>query len=239
MSGIALVWAANVKGLKPHTKIVLIQLADFHNKETGRCFPSAQRLADECEMDRTTVFRHLAILENAGLISRHSRGSGDGGRASNEYQLHLDIVLGESARHKETSQKTTRGVVAESDGGSGRRATGVVAESDSNLNTEPGTEPEIDARAPVFSEFWAEWPNKVSKSDAERAWKKLKPEDRRRATERIREWFPAWRSRHPEASPIYPATYLNRRRWEDEFASIMPGKPDPDVERWNRMGRQP
>ena len=29
MSGMALIWAANVKGLKPAAKIVLIQLADF------------------------------------------------------------------------------------------------------------------------------------------------------------------------------------------------------------------
>ena len=33
MSGMALIWAANVKGLKLAAKIVLIQLADFHNKE--------------------------------------------------------------------------------------------------------------------------------------------------------------------------------------------------------------
>ncbi len=33
MSGMALIWAANVKGLKPAAKIVLIQLADFHNKK--------------------------------------------------------------------------------------------------------------------------------------------------------------------------------------------------------------
>lgn len=52
MSGLALIWTANVKGLKPAAKIVLIQLAEFHNKETGQCNPSAQRLADECEMGR-------------------------------------------------------------------------------------------------------------------------------------------------------------------------------------------
>lgn len=59
MSGLALIWAANVKGLKPAAKIVLIQLADFHTKETGQCNPSAQRLADECEMSRATLFSRL------------------------------------------------------------------------------------------------------------------------------------------------------------------------------------
>ena len=100
MSGIALIWAANVKGLKPAAKIVLIQLADFHNKETGQCNPSAQRLANECEMGRATLFRHMTTLEECGLVTRHARGDGDGGRGSNQYELHLDITLGPSARSK-------------------------------------------------------------------------------------------------------------------------------------------
>jgi len=61
MSGLALIWAANVKGLKPAAKIVLIQLADFHNNETGQYNPSAQRLADECEMGRATLFRVQSV----------------------------------------------------------------------------------------------------------------------------------------------------------------------------------
>jgi len=70
MSGMALIWAANVKGLKPAAKIVLIQLADFHNKETGQCNPSAKRLADECEMGRATLFRHMTTLEEAAHATR-------------------------------------------------------------------------------------------------------------------------------------------------------------------------
>ena len=67
MSGIALIWAANDKGLKPAAKIVLIQLADFHNKETGQCIPGAQRLADGCEMGRATLFRHMTILKECRI----------------------------------------------------------------------------------------------------------------------------------------------------------------------------
>lgn len=139
LSGIALIWAANVKGLKPSAKVVLIQLADFHNKETGRCNPSAQRLADDCEMNRATVFRHLIDLEKRGLITRHNRGDGTGGRGSNQYELHLDVVLGPSSEHKEKSQIATRGVVAKCDGGSRTGATGVVANCDTNLLKEPGS----------------------------------------------------------------------------------------------------
>jgi len=156
MSGIALIWAANVKGLKPAAKIVLIQLADFHNKETGQCNPSAQRLADECEMDRATAFRHLSVLEEKGLLTRHSRGDGKGGRGSNQYDLHLDVVLGPSSKRKEKSQNATGGKVAKN-GGKGRNgATGVVAICDTNLTIEPVKEPSV-AAPQTFSDFFEDF----------------------------------------------------------------------------------
>lgn len=149
MSGLALIWAANVKGLKPAAKIVLIQLADFHNKETGQCNPSAQRLADECEMGRATLFRHMTTLEECGLVTRHARGDGDGERGSNQYELHLDNTLGPSARPKggasdpsgETSQNETGGNVPKMRGKSLKGETGVVSNRDSNLTIEPVKEP--------------------------------------------------------------------------------------------------
>ncbi len=149
MSGMALIWAANVKGLKPAAKIVLIQLADFHNKETGQCNPSAQRLADECEMGRATLFRHMTTLEECGLVTRHARGDGDGGRGSNQYELHLDIALGPSARPKGgnrgpngvVSQNETGGNVSKTRGKSLKGETGVVSNRDRNLTIEPKKEP--------------------------------------------------------------------------------------------------
>ncbi|AEI96332.1 helix-turn-helix domain-containing protein [Roseobacter litoralis] len=132
MSGMALIWAANVKGLKPAAKIVLIQLADFHNKETGHCNPSAQRLADECEMGRATLFRHMTTLEECGLVTRHARGDGDGGRGSNQYELHVDITLGPSARPK--GGDGPNGVESQNE-------TGVVSNRDRSLTIEPRKEP--------------------------------------------------------------------------------------------------
>jgi len=153
----ALIWAANVKGLKPAAKIVLIQLADFHNKETGQCNPSAKRLADECEMGRATLFRHMTTLEQYGLVTRHARGDGDGGRGSNQYELHLDITLGPSARPKGggsdpngvSSQNETGGNVSKKRGKSLKGETGVVPNRDSNLTIEPVKEPPSREREAV------------------------------------------------------------------------------------------
>lgn len=42
----------------------------------------------------------MTTLEQSGLFTRHARGDGDGGRGFNQYELHLDITLGPSARPK-------------------------------------------------------------------------------------------------------------------------------------------
>ena len=84
-------------GLKPAPKIVLIQLADFHNKEIGQCNPSAQWLADECEMGRAMLFRNMTTLEQSGLFTRQSRGDGDGGRMPNQYNCISTLHLGKAS----------------------------------------------------------------------------------------------------------------------------------------------
>jgi len=160
MSGVALIWAANVKRLKPAAKIVLIQLADFHNKETGQCNPSAKRLAHECEMGRATLFRHMTTLEQCGLVTRHARGDGDGGRGSNQYELHLDITLGPSSRaiggsngaNGFGSQNGTGVKVSKRRGKSPRSGTGLVPNRDTNLTIKPVKEPPSRKREAVEDE---------------------------------------------------------------------------------------
>lgn len=103
-----------------------------------------------------------------------------------------------------------------------------------------------------FDEFWAAWPNKVSKQAAEDAWRKLSEKDREDAFLSVSTWFPAWRDQHPQASPLHAATYLNKRRWLDQFQPkeiphgngnrISPtpegGKrPDPALEQIARLAR--
>lgn len=73
MSFLAMSWAIKQRGIKPATKLVLMILADCHNRHTGRCDPSQARLADECEMSRSTVNLHLQKLEDRGLIRRIQR----------------------------------------------------------------------------------------------------------------------------------------------------------------------
>jgi len=82
--------AMQQKGLKPASKIVLYWLADHHNGETGRCFPSLSTLARECEMSKAAVARHLTELEKMGLIVRHKRCRPNGSQTSSEYELSMN-----------------------------------------------------------------------------------------------------------------------------------------------------
>ena len=72
---------------------------------------------------------------------------------------------------------------------------------------------------PGFEDFYAQFPKKVGKDAAARAYgrRKFSGEDRERLVEAIarqREW-PTWKKNGGEFIP-HPATWLNEGRWDDE-----------------------
>jgi len=73
MSHKAVNWALEQRTLKPGPWVILIQLADRHNKDTKQVNPEQSRLAADCNMSRATINRHLNDLEEAGLLNRVQR----------------------------------------------------------------------------------------------------------------------------------------------------------------------
>lgn len=65
-----------------------------------------------------------------------------------------------------------------------------------------------------FGIFWAVYPKRVAKKDAEKAWKKLTSEQKVRAMDALPKHIEHWAD--SEFIP-YPATWLNGERWEDEL----------------------
>ena len=83
-----------------------------------------------------------------------------------------------------------------------------------------------DAQPDGFAEFWAIWPVKVSKQRAKTAWRKLSVENRRAAYRAVRDgWFERWRQSKPDANPIHPSTFINDKRWTDEFTPNLKAIP--------------
>lgn len=80
-------------------------------------------------------------------------------------------------------------------------------------------------QTPSFPEFWAKWPRRVAKRDAEKAWAKLKPEEKSAALEALPRHVEYWNAAAREREHIpHPATWLNGARWDDEI--VMP-QPKP------------
>lgn len=70
-----------------------------------------------------------------------------------------------------------------------------------------------------FDEFWSSYPRKVARPQAQKAWKKIKPDDEVQSA--IHEGLSSakqseqWRKDGGAFIP-HPATWLNNRRWEDD-----------------------
>lgn len=86
----ALKWAVEAKGLPPASKVILIQLALYHNEETGLCSPSVSKLAADCEVSLPSVYNHLRKLEQRGFLTRQRQPNGYGKMGANQYELHFD-----------------------------------------------------------------------------------------------------------------------------------------------------
>jgi len=72
----------------------------------------------------------------------------------------------------------------------------------------------------LFARFWAAYPKKRSKGQAEKAWAKLQPDEQLietmlAAIERAKK-SEEWRKENGRYIP-YPATWLNGKRWEDDY----------------------
>lgn len=96
--------------------------------------------------------------------------------------------------------------------------------------------------AEQFASFWEKYPKKVGKTVAEKAWKKLAPDEE--LFGRIMDALciavrcDQWRKDNGQFIPN-PATWLNQRRWEDELAIQMPELPNEkrtyDMEAYEEM----
>lgn len=92
-----------------------------------------------------------------------------------------------------------------------------------------------DIYTEAFEVFWGQYPRRVGKGNAWKAWQKLSPDDQVQAWKKIPEQAKAWHNAETETRFIpHPATWLNGRRWEDETPGEAPAKcshliPEPKI----------
>lgn len=185
-------------GLKPATKIVLYWLADHHNGETGKCFPSLARLCKVTEMGKTALVAHLDTLEKLGLIERLRKYDENGAFKSTDYVLTLkDDTL-----------------VRNTDNPCSDFTPPLVRNANTNLGS--NNLGSINNNIDHFDVFWEAYPKKMAKGQAKKAWAKaIKSEDAQTIIDATVDYAICQKGKDKQFIP-YPASWLNAERWKDE-----------------------
>lgn len=194
-------------------------LVEYADKRTGACYPSIERIVAESGVPRTTTIKSLKRLVQLGHMEAIKR-------------------LGANTNYLLTSSDSG------TSSGSGTRAIPNATSAISNLRrgkTSParGTDPvpapehkqeeaiqatgkeQTERVASRFDEFYLAYPRKEGKPKAEKAWRgakldKLADKILADVIERAGDEG-GWKGTETRFIPL-PATYLNGRRWEDEWA---------------------
>lgn len=206
--------AMKQQGLKPATKIVLYWLADHHNGETGKCFPSINHLASVCEMSRRSVEGHLTVLEQLGLIKRFNQFRDRGGKTSNSYVLELMGTI-EHDSSTDTDTQNLRMVCEKSAHGDTQnlRMNNLGINNLGSNKNKSSSDDEVDY---YFDQLWSLYPRKVGKGQARKAFKAAsKKKDFYELLPKLMDYVQTLEGKDKQYIP-HLATWLNGERWEDE-----------------------
>lgn len=226
-------------------------LLDYADRMTGKSYPSVARIARESRVGKTTCIRILRRLESCGHLTSCKRHG-----ANTLYML--------TGPEGDTSSELGTSAIPNTTGSISNLRVGKSG-SDTGAKVVPTPDPEqrkalkatgleqIGARSESrFSEFWKAYPkHEGGQTKCAAIWKGKKLDalaDKILADIAARKadggpWFNIERQFIP-----YPATYLNARRWEDEWTpaattALLPREnaSEDDLERYNleaalRMG---
>jgi DNA-binding transcriptional ArsR family regulator len=225
MSMDLMVKAMKTKVGNPLRKLVLIKLAD-NAGDQGECWPSYQHIADQCEIDRSTVRKHIKQLEAQGLVRIENR-EGPKGNSTNLYFLTISGV----GRNSTPVGPESTGVGPQPTGGVGPESTRT------SHSFEPVIEPKpLCTSDPLegFDRFYKLYPRKQKRQAAEQAWKKLAPDadvQQQIITALAKQSTSIdWLKSGGQFIP-HPASWLNGKRWEDELLAAATQSNHTDLDK--------
>lgn len=208
--------------------LMLLAVADFSDDD-GFAFPAVEKLAKKCRMSKRNAQDRLKELSDSGELTI-LKNQGPPPKYPNLFMVNLD-----SLGVKRTAPvQPTSPVQYSVKRGAAHCIPGVkpTAPKPSVNHQEPpihnraaqkqqrSSSPSAsDSAKDGFADFWEQYPRKVAKAQALKAWRKLKPSgqlladlmaglERQKASEQ-------WMKDGGQFVP-HPATWLNGRRWEDE-----------------------
>lgn len=253
MSHSATKWALDQRGLKPAAKIVLWQLCDRYHPDNG-CFPSQEKLADDCEMSRSALNHHLDVLEQRRLIHREViRNQQTRRQEKTHYRFPfeaewLQFVTSPQEPSAESGHGSESGNFAEP---SPENDEIRVRIPDSNLVREPVIEPErenareADEAERETAKLWAdlkrEYPGaaKDNLADAERLFRARTLPAQRKAVASLPAWM-AYLGPNPKRR-VMLQDYVRDARWElipAEVKATAAKAATPETVYLNAYGRE-
>lgn len=187
----SLVWDSTVPAPERFTLLALADRAD----EEGRCWPSIKTLAQKCCTGESTVRRHLTALTKQGVVEVEHRWND-----SSMYVINLDRLRefayvpkptkrtrtpsrSDTPRQIDTPSRSDRGSRSDTPSQSERtpppRLSGPPSQIEHLSITDPSGDPSGEEHPPApravavdgFAEFYAAYPRRQDRRDAERAWK--------------------------------------------------------------------
>jgi hypothetical protein len=184
-----------------------------HADQRGICFPSRRRLAELGQMSESTLDRSLKELVAIGALIIERRATDMGDYTSNRYTVVSQRGGGVCENPPPPKSEATGGVRNEA-------LTKAIVNESQELElmlTETVSEPvESD-----FDRFWAQYPRKVGKQKAQKAWGRLTKKEKIAIFGVLGAHVSQWRGVRPEFVP-HATSWLNGRRWEDELDVVSP-----------------
>lgn len=104
MSFQAMAWAVKQKVGNATGKAILLMLANYAD-ENGRCFPSQETLAAECECSKRSILDWLQKFEDMGILSRERRHGEGGYRRADILTLSLGAAFSPENNSRENPSK--------------------------------------------------------------------------------------------------------------------------------------
>jgi len=253
-------WAVRQKAGSPMGKIILLMIANRAD-EDGRCFPSQQRLALDCECSIRIVRKWLSVFEQAGLLRRCERRRSDGRKTSDETFLAMDgtfdiegsnqpanFAACSSAAPDAACDPERRLDQAEPDSGETSAAPGAdFTGTRCRLTYHRTYQDSVGSAREAIDEFdrvfWPAYPHKVGKGQARSAWRAAR---KRADLETIMQGLSRYVASKPERQAwCHPTTWLNGERWLDEpgrdpMQGIAARQERPSAQRrvWDEIDRQ-
>jgi hypothetical protein len=223
-----------------------LALADNAHDDGSHIFPSVELMAHKSRQSVRAVQLHLARMLTSGWLLKVRNGGGRGRCA--EYRINPDWLKGAdispfsppvqpvdnslkgadiapfkankgcNPTHEKGEIHDTKGCNPRHPYITGRTSIGITPLPPAEAGgTDTGVENSIGHGN--FASFFAAYPRKVGKTQAQQVWEKLAPDEalRKRIAEAVRAWArsPEWARNDGQYIPK-PARWLREARWDDE-----------------------